>query len=104
MQFPYPQPAGSIKDESFHVIVYKVFPTTRKENRMTTFIIPSGMYQEAKDLFKEFKSYIVLRLTADSRVGLHVSRNTIVTFREKLKDLLGFDQKIPTSLCQSDSE
>ncbi|GIY44418.1 uncharacterized protein CDAR_249281 [Caerostris darwini] len=50
------------------------------------------MYQEAKNLFKEFK-YIILRLTADSRVGLHVPQNTIVTFGEKLKDLLGFDRR-----------
>ncbi|GIY24626.1 uncharacterized protein CDAR_572331 [Caerostris darwini] len=92
MQFPYSQPAGSIKGESLHVIIYKVFPTTRKETRKSTFIIPSGMYQEAKDLFKEFK-YISLRLTADSRVGLHVPRNTIVTFGEKLKELLGFNNE-----------
>ncbi|GIY70273.1 uncharacterized protein CDAR_248041 [Caerostris darwini] len=92
MQFPYSQPAGSIKNESFRVIVYKNFPTTRKETRMATFIIPSGMYQEAKHLFKEFK-YVILRLTADSRVGLHVPQNTIVTFGEKLKDLLGFDRR-----------
>ncbi|GIY47584.1 uncharacterized protein CDAR_92771 [Caerostris darwini] len=92
MQFPYSQPAGSIKDESFRVIVYKIFPTTRKESRMTTFIIPSGMYQEAKNLFKEFK-YIILRLTTDSRVGLHAPQNTLVTFGEKLKDLLGFDRR-----------
>ncbi|GIY91705.1 uncharacterized protein CEXT_518081 [Caerostris extrusa] len=89
MQFPYSQPVGSIKDESFRVIYIKFSPTTRKENRMSTFIIPSGMYQEAKNLFKEFK-YIILQLTADSRVGLHVPQNILLTCGEKLEDLLGF--------------
>ncbi|GBN27052.1 hypothetical protein AVEN_9054-1 [Araneus ventricosus] len=50
------------------------------------------MYQNAKDLFKEFK-FISLRLSADSRVGLLVPRCTVVAFGEKLKDLLGFSQQ-----------
>ncbi|GBO42276.1 hypothetical protein AVEN_173274-1 [Araneus ventricosus] len=50
------------------------------------------MYQNAKDLFKEFK-FISLRLSADSRVGLHVPQHTVVTFGEKLKDLLGFSRQ-----------
>ncbi|GFW46623.1 uncharacterized protein TNCV_1936931 [Trichonephila clavipes] len=49
------------------------------------------MYQVAKDLFKEFK-FISLKLSADSRVGLHVPPHTVVMFGEKLKDLLGFSQ------------
>ncbi|GBM67938.1 hypothetical protein AVEN_4986-1 [Araneus ventricosus] len=92
MQFPYTRPVKSIKDESFRVIAYKTFPTTRKENKTATFLIPSGMYENAKDLFKEFK-FMSLRLSADSRVGLHVPRYTVVTFGEKLKDLLGFSQQ-----------
>ncbi|GFQ75428.1 uncharacterized protein TNCT_104701 [Trichonephila clavata] len=92
IEFLYTQPASSIKDESFDVIVYKVFPTTRKETKSETFFIPSGMYHRAKDLFKEFK-FIFLQLTADSRVRLHVPENILVTFGERLKDLLGFVQK-----------
>ncbi|GBN73990.1 hypothetical protein AVEN_235688-1 [Araneus ventricosus] len=92
MQFPYTRPVESIKGESFRVIAYKTFPTTRKETKTATFLIPSGMYQNAKDLFKEFK-FISLRLSADSRVGLYVPRYTVVTFVEKLKDLLGFSQQ-----------
>ncbi|GFR02952.1 uncharacterized protein TNCT_140521 [Trichonephila clavata] len=92
IEFLYTQPASSIKDESFDVIVYKVFPTTRKETKSETFFIPSGMYHRAKDLFKEFK-FIFLQLTADSRVKLHVPENILVTFGERLKDLLGFVQK-----------
>ncbi|GBM03060.1 hypothetical protein AVEN_14568-1 [Araneus ventricosus] len=92
MQFPSSQPVGSLKDESSHVRVYKVFPTTRKETKTSTFIIPRGMYQQAKDLFTEFK-LIALRLTANSRVGLHVPQNILVTFGEKLRDLLGFVQR-----------
>ncbi|GBL62820.1 hypothetical protein AVEN_48202-1 [Araneus ventricosus] len=91
MQFTYAQPIGSIKDESFHVIVYKFFPATRAETKSSTFIIPSGIYQQAENLFKEFR-YIVLRLTADSRVGFRVPRNTLATFGKKLKDQLGFVQ------------
>ncbi|GFX69359.1 uncharacterized protein TNCV_3866371 [Trichonephila clavipes] len=49
------------------------------------------MYQDAKDLFKEFK-FISLKLSADSRVGLHVPPHTVDMFGEKLKDLLGFSQ------------
>ncbi|GFU83880.1 uncharacterized protein TNCV_3852021 [Trichonephila clavipes] len=49
------------------------------------------MYQDAKDLFKEFK-FISLKLSADSRVGLHAPPHTVVMFGEKLKDLLGFSQ------------
>ncbi|GFQ65897.1 uncharacterized protein TNCT_203931 [Trichonephila clavata] len=92
IEFLYTQPASSIKDESFDVIVYKVFPTTCKETKSETFFIPSGMYHRAKDLFKEFK-FIFLQLTADSRVRLHVPENILVTFGERLKDLLGFVQK-----------
>ncbi|GBN70691.1 hypothetical protein AVEN_171546-1 [Araneus ventricosus] len=88
MQFPYTRPVESIKGESFHVIAYKTFPTTRKETKTATFLIPSGMYQNAKDLFKEFK-FISLKQTADSQVGLHVPKHTFVTFWEKLQDLLG---------------
>ncbi|GFX53923.1 uncharacterized protein TNCV_1154541 [Trichonephila clavipes] len=50
------------------------------------------MYHQAKDLFKEFK-FIFLQLTADSRVRLHVPQNILVTFGERLKDLLGFVQR-----------
>ncbi|GBO08837.1 hypothetical protein AVEN_35969-1 [Araneus ventricosus] len=71
LQFPYSQSIGSINDEAVHVTVYKVFPTTRKDTETSTFIIQSGMYQQAKYLFEELK-FIVLRLTADSRLGLHV--------------------------------
>ncbi|GBO15550.1 hypothetical protein AVEN_196089-1 [Araneus ventricosus] len=92
MQFPYTRPVESIKGESFRVTAYKTFPTTRKETKTATFLIPSGMYQNAKDLFKEFK-FISLRLSADSRVGLHVPQHTVVTFGEKLKDLLGFSRQ-----------
>ncbi|GBN02647.1 hypothetical protein AVEN_15854-1 [Araneus ventricosus] len=92
MQFPYTRPVESIKGESFCVIAYKTFPTTRKETKNATFLIPSGKYQNAKDLFKEFK-FISLRLSADSRLGLHVPRHTVVTFREKLKDLLVFSRQ-----------
>ncbi|GBM56904.1 hypothetical protein AVEN_227393-1 [Araneus ventricosus] len=92
MQFPYTRPVESIKGESFRVIAYKTFPTTRKETKTATFLISNGMYQNAKDLFKEFK-LISLRLRADSRVGLHVPQHTLVTFGEKLKDLLGFSQQ-----------
>ncbi|GFW03037.1 uncharacterized protein TNCV_156571 [Trichonephila clavipes] len=92
IQFLYTRPASSIKDESFNVITYKVFPTTRKETKSETFFIPSGMYHQAKDLFKEFK-FIFLQLTADSRVRLHVPQNILVTFGERLKDLLGFVQR-----------
>ncbi|GFV84484.1 uncharacterized protein TNCV_5007461 [Trichonephila clavipes] len=49
------------------------------------------MYQDAKDLFKEFK-FISLKLSADSRVGLHVPPHTVVMFGEKLKGLFGFPQ------------
>ncbi|GBM17036.1 hypothetical protein AVEN_133305-1 [Araneus ventricosus] len=92
IQFPYTRPVESIKGESFRVIAYNAFPTTRKETKTATFLIPSGMYQNAKDLFKEFK-FISLRLSADSRVGLHVPQHTVVTFGEKLKDLLGFSRQ-----------
>ncbi|GBM42061.1 hypothetical protein AVEN_3242-1 [Araneus ventricosus] len=92
MQFPYTRPVESIKGESFRVIAYKTFPTNRKETKTATFLIPSGMDQNAKDLFKEFK-FISLRLSADSQVGLHVPRHTVVTYGEKLKDLLGFSQQ-----------
>ncbi|GFS30287.1 uncharacterized protein TNIN_120811 [Trichonephila inaurata madagascariensis] len=92
IQFLYTRPASSIKDESFDVIVYKVFPTTCKETKFKTFFIPSGMYHQANDLFKEFK-FIFLQLAVDSRVRLHVSQNILVTFGERLKDLLGFVQR-----------
>ncbi|GFX44078.1 uncharacterized protein TNCV_4118741 [Trichonephila clavipes] len=91
MRFPYNSPKESIQGETFRVITYKTFPTTRKETKTTTLLIPSGMYQDAKDLFKEFK-FISLKLSADSRVGLHVLPHTVVMFGEKLKDLLGFSQ------------
>ncbi|GFV21548.1 uncharacterized protein TNCV_5121351 [Trichonephila clavipes] len=91
MRFPsYNRPKESIQGKTFRVITYKTFPTTRKETK-TTLLIPSGMYQDAKDLFKEFK-FISLKLSADSRVGLHVPPHTVVMFGEKLKDLLGFSQ------------
>lgn len=89
--FPYTRPKDSIKGELFRVIAYKTFPTTRKETKSVTNIIPSGMYQDAKDLFKEFK-FITLKQSADSRVRLHVPQHTRVMFGEKLKDLLGFSQ------------
>ncbi|GFY38006.1 uncharacterized protein TNIN_428491 [Trichonephila inaurata madagascariensis] len=92
IQFLNTRPASSIKDESFNVIIYKVFPTTRKETKSETFFIPSGMYHQAKDLFKEFK-FVFLQLTADSRVRLHVPQNILVTFGERLKDSLGFVQR-----------
>ncbi|GBN12548.1 hypothetical protein AVEN_209122-1 [Araneus ventricosus] len=92
MQFPYTQPVESIKAESFRVIAYNTFSTTRKETKTATFLIPSGMYQNAIYLFIEFK-FISLRLSAHSRVGLHVPRYTVVTFGEKLKYLLGFSQQ-----------
>ncbi|GFT49056.1 uncharacterized protein TNCV_3306811 [Trichonephila clavipes] len=55
MRFPYNSPKESIQGETFRVITYKTFPTTRKETKTTTLLISSGMYQDAKDLFKEFK-------------------------------------------------
>ncbi|GFQ88348.1 uncharacterized protein TNCT_238721 [Trichonephila clavata] len=91
IQFPYTQPTDSLKGESFRVTVYKTFPTTRKETKTKTLLIPSGMYQDAKDLFKEFK-FISLKQTANLRVELHVPQHTVVTFGEKLKDLLGFSR------------
>ncbi|GFX27001.1 uncharacterized protein TNCV_803011 [Trichonephila clavipes] len=91
MRFPYNSPKESIQGETFRVITYKTFPTTRKETKTTTLLIPSGMYQDAKDLFKEFK-FISLKLSAGSRVGLHVPPHTVVMFGGKLKDLLGFSQ------------
>ncbi|GBM97177.1 hypothetical protein AVEN_153485-1 [Araneus ventricosus] len=41
MQFSYTRPVESIKGESFRVIAYKTFPTTRKETKTATFLIPS---------------------------------------------------------------
>ncbi|GFT48596.1 uncharacterized protein NPIL_134821 [Nephila pilipes] len=49
VQFPYTRPTESIKDESFHVIVYKTYPTKRKETKTKTLLIPSEMYQTAQD-------------------------------------------------------
>ncbi|GFU51467.1 uncharacterized protein TNCV_81121 [Trichonephila clavipes] len=91
MRFPYNSPKGSIQGKTFRVITYKTFPSTRKETKTTTLLIHSGMYQDAKDLFKEF-NFISLKLSADSRVRLHVPLHTVVMFGGKLKDLLGFSQ------------
>ncbi|GFU76575.1 uncharacterized protein TNCV_1940631 [Trichonephila clavipes] len=87
IQFFYTRAASSIKDESFNVIAYKVFSNTRKKTKSDTFFIPSGMYPQAKDLFKEFK-FIFLQLTADSRVRLHVPQNILVTFGESSQRLV----------------
>ncbi|GBM53633.1 hypothetical protein AVEN_105515-1 [Araneus ventricosus] len=82
MQFSYSQTEGSIEDESFHVIVYKVFPTTRKETKTSTFIIPSGLHQQAKELFKEFKysfaidSRFASGITCSSKHYCYVWRET----------------------------
>ncbi|GFX47329.1 uncharacterized protein TNCV_4992351 [Trichonephila clavipes] len=84
MRFPYSSPKESIQDKTFRVITYKTFPTTRKETKTTSLLIPSGMYQDAKDLLKEFK-FISLKLSADSRVGLHVPPHTVVMFGENSK-------------------
>ncbi|GBN27380.1 hypothetical protein AVEN_80275-1 [Araneus ventricosus] len=91
MQFPYTRPTESIEGESFRVLAYKTFPTTRKETKTKTLLIPSGMYQTAQDLFKEFQ-FITLKLSSDSRVRLQVPSHTSVTFGEKLRDMLGFTQ------------
>ncbi|GFR25178.1 uncharacterized protein TNCT_300661 [Trichonephila clavata] len=50
------------------------------------------MYNQAKDLFKEFK-FILLQLTTDSRVRLHVPQNILVRFAERIKYLLIFLQR-----------
>ncbi|GBN02655.1 hypothetical protein AVEN_15859-1 [Araneus ventricosus] len=92
MQFPYTRPVESIKGESFRVIAYNIFPPTHKTTKTATFLIPSGLYQNAKDLFKEFK-FISLRLSVDSRMGLHVPQLTVATISEKLRDLLGFSRQ-----------
>ncbi|GIY09765.1 uncharacterized protein CEXT_745561 [Caerostris extrusa] len=66
IQFPYLQPTATFRGETFGLNIYKTFPTTRKGNRNSTFKISSGMYHQAKDLFKEFR-YITLQLLPDSR-------------------------------------
>ncbi|GFU35596.1 uncharacterized protein NPIL_431701 [Nephila pilipes] len=51
VQFPYTQPIESIKGESFHVIVYKIYPTKRKETKTKTLLIVSFRII-AKELFE----------------------------------------------------
>ncbi|GFS43352.1 uncharacterized protein TNIN_163271 [Trichonephila inaurata madagascariensis] len=50
IQFFNTRPASSIKDESFNVIIYKVFPTTRKETKSETFFIPKRNVSPSKRL------------------------------------------------------
>ncbi|GFY08601.1 uncharacterized protein TNCV_810341 [Trichonephila clavipes] len=50
-----------------------------------------GKYFAVQPGYNDF--YSIQQLTADSRVRLHVPQNILVTFGERLKDLLGFVQR-----------
>lgn len=89
-QFDYSEiVADDVKMEKFEIIEYEKFPIIRKESKTLQLNIPSGMYQNSKDFFKEFQ-HIYLRELFDSKVELVVRNNTKVTFNEKLSNILGF--------------
>lgn len=87
-KFPYTR-IDNLTNETFQIIVNSIFIREKYEKTRTNYRIPQGMYRNSKDLFLEFKS-IKLKELPDQKTLLIVPPDMIITFGDKLKDLLGF--------------
>jgi len=86
--FDYTAPTDDLT-ETFTIIIHRVFTVDRKTKTTFKLKINPGMYRSSESFFREIRD-VGLRELPDAKVELTVPSETVITFDEKLKDLLGF--------------